>query len=260
MIKFFRHIRKSLIEKNQMGKYFKYAIGEILLVVIGILIALQINNWNESRKANALEKNYYCLLLDDLNQDKQQVKTLKILVQERIEYSNQLIFVIQQDQSNATEFGKNLRYAIRLGAKSFQPNDATYQDIKSSGNLSIIKDKKIIKALNAYFKSTDGYTKAILKNVEMDFDRLSNIESFLSIGLFNSNNEFYKDQIFTEEIRKQLSKDLPQFLSEDLKPKLYSTALSIGLNNRRRLELLQLIENEVDKMQKNLEQKCSTND
>ena len=51
MIKFFRHIRKSLIQENQMGKYFKYAIGEILLVVIGILIALQINNWNEHRKS-----------------------------------------------------------------------------------------------------------------------------------------------------------------------------------------------------------------
>ena len=51
MIKFFRHIRRSLINQNRMGKYFKYAIGEIFLVVFGILIALQINNWNENRKA-----------------------------------------------------------------------------------------------------------------------------------------------------------------------------------------------------------------
>lgn len=50
MIKFFRKIRYDLMEKNKTGKYIKYAIGEILLVVIGILIALQINNWNEERK------------------------------------------------------------------------------------------------------------------------------------------------------------------------------------------------------------------
>ena len=50
MIKFFRYIRKDLMEQNKTSKYFKYAIGEIFLVVIGILIALQINNWNEKRK------------------------------------------------------------------------------------------------------------------------------------------------------------------------------------------------------------------
>lgn len=65
MIKFFRHIRKSLIEKNQMGKYFKYAIGEILLVVIGILIALQINNLNEERKLRNDEQ----VLLNQLKQE-----------------------------------------------------------------------------------------------------------------------------------------------------------------------------------------------
>ena len=62
MIKFFRHIRKDLMEQNppagragKTSRYFKYAIGEIILVVIGILIALQINNWNEKRKESKQE-------------------------------------------------------------------------------------------------------------------------------------------------------------------------------------------------------------
>jgi hypothetical protein len=58
------------MSENKTGKYFKYAIGEIVLVVIGILIALSINNWNESRKENILAKNYYNRLLSDLKADK----------------------------------------------------------------------------------------------------------------------------------------------------------------------------------------------
>jgi hypothetical protein len=57
MIKFFRKIRQNLLLENKNGKYFKYAIGEIVLVVIGILIALQINNANEQSKQNSLAKN-----------------------------------------------------------------------------------------------------------------------------------------------------------------------------------------------------------
>jgi hypothetical protein len=56
MLKFFRTIRKKLIEEDNVRKYLLYAIGEILLVVIGILIALQVNNWNEERVAVANEK------------------------------------------------------------------------------------------------------------------------------------------------------------------------------------------------------------
>jgi hypothetical protein len=56
MIKFFRKIRQNLLTQGKTGKYFKYAIGEIVLVVIGILIALGINNWNEHRKNKESEK------------------------------------------------------------------------------------------------------------------------------------------------------------------------------------------------------------
>ncbi|MDT0558256.1 DUF6090 family protein [Ichthyenterobacterium sp. W332] len=69
MIKFFRHIRRSLIQKNQMGKYFKYAIGEIILVVIGILIALSINNWNQKRIQLIEEKKLVQNILNDLEAD-----------------------------------------------------------------------------------------------------------------------------------------------------------------------------------------------
>ena len=69
MIKFFRHIRKSLLMENKTSKYFKYAIGEIILVMIGILLALQVNNWNERRKEKSLEKvlltSIYHSIVDD---------------------------------------------------------------------------------------------------------------------------------------------------------------------------------------------------
>ena len=58
MIKFFRKTRQSLLSEGKIIKYFKYAFGEIILVVIGILIALQINNWNQNQGIKKQLKNY----------------------------------------------------------------------------------------------------------------------------------------------------------------------------------------------------------
>ena len=69
MIKLFRKIRYELMEQNKTGKYIKYAIGEIVLVVIGILIALSINNWNENRKENKYLNQVYVQLQKDLQAD-----------------------------------------------------------------------------------------------------------------------------------------------------------------------------------------------
>src|SRR5210317_1967479 len=69
MIKFFRKIRQNLLSEGKTGKYLKYAIGEIILVVVGILIALSINNWNEERKQNELETVYLKRLHNELKKD-----------------------------------------------------------------------------------------------------------------------------------------------------------------------------------------------
>jgi hypothetical protein len=69
MINFFRKTRKTLADENKFIKYFRYVIGEIVLVVIGILIALQINNWNEERKEYSKIKKYANSLIIDLQSD-----------------------------------------------------------------------------------------------------------------------------------------------------------------------------------------------
>ena len=69
MLRFFRQIRQRLLTDNKFSKYLLYAIGEILLVVIGILIALQINNWNEQRKDNQTVIQLYHNLESSLKTD-----------------------------------------------------------------------------------------------------------------------------------------------------------------------------------------------
>jgi len=84
MIKFFRKTRYNLMEQNKTGKYLKYAIGEIVLVVIGILIALQINSWNENRK-DRLEEQAVLLQL------KEDFQTNLLQLEQKIEMRNKMI-------------------------------------------------------------------------------------------------------------------------------------------------------------------------
>ena len=74
MLTFFRRIRQGLIDSSSTRKYLLYAIGEIALVVIGILIALQINNWNEERKNNSFERQILTELLRDISEDTSAIK------------------------------------------------------------------------------------------------------------------------------------------------------------------------------------------
>tara|TARA_R110002111_G_C5869870_1_gene361375 strand:+ start:7 stop:786 length:780 start_codon:yes stop_codon:yes gene_type:complete len=256
MIKFFRKIRQDLLSKGKTGKYFKYAIGEIILVVIGILIALQINNWNENRKASKLEQSYYCLLLDDIEQDKIQIEQLTTLNNKRIEASNKAIIIIQNEKVNLKELGKAVALSRRDGSQYFVPNTSTYEDIKSSGNLNIIKNKNITKSLNRYAKTVEGYGNTIQSNFKIVINRVIQTADWFNVGAVHSN---YKD-IYPKEIQDNLSADLPKKIPIESKSRLYEDLVIEGSILRRRSELLKLINNEVDIVKSKLSKQCEFED
>jgi sensor domain CHASE-containing protein len=99
MIKFFRKIRYDLMEKNKTGKYFKYAIGEIILVVIGILIALSINNWNQSQKEKQIETQYLNNIVRDLNEQLNSIDTQMQTEQSYYEAASYLIEDYNKDHA-----------------------------------------------------------------------------------------------------------------------------------------------------------------
>ena len=144
MIKFFRHIRKTLISENNMGKYFKYAIGEILLVVIGILLALQINNWNENRK----ERSNELKILNTLNAEfTRNGNTLDSLLLELKVIEQSLSFVLQKIEPNpkinftAVELDSILYNSFDNPV--WKRSEYTLRNLESSGKLSALSNEDL---------------------------------------------------------------------------------------------------------------------
>ena len=142
MLKFFKHIRKNLLMENKPGKYIKYAIGEILLVVIGILIALQINNWNEARKEGIEEQK----ILKALNSD---FKYNKVELQQNIKETNQTVVktnnvlkVFQIDTPIDRKTSDSLINRL-FSFSTFHPSDGTLNEVINSGRLKILKNDEL---------------------------------------------------------------------------------------------------------------------
>jgi hypothetical protein len=148
MIKFFRHIRQNLLSEGKTGKYLKYAIGEIILVMIGILLALQINNSNELRKQREEE----AIILSGIQKDfiETRANILKTLTREEKVILNcrDLIDAIEtQDYSINPD---TIAFKINRGAFSWFKVEAvmgTYDALIGSGKTSIIHNQKLLNAL-----------------------------------------------------------------------------------------------------------------
>jgi len=151
MIPFFRKIRKTLADDNKPLKYLRYAIGEIVLVVIGILIALQINNWNERVKF----KNNVATILEELKQD----------LNSDIHYLEDLDSIygnwdIQADNILKALRGKPIRqinesseYMVGRGSmNNLSISTTTFDQLKNSGLLYNIKAHAITEEINHYYE------------------------------------------------------------------------------------------------------------
>ncbi len=147
MIKFFRKIRYDLMEKNKTGKYLKYAIGEIVLVVIGILIALQINNWNEEKKSKQQLGDFLILMLDELSQDKIFLEEGLSLLDRNVSFLNSVSEKKYSDIS-IEDFPKI------IGKSSASKNfGTTYNNLKTEGKFNLIENIELKKSINSYYEN-----------------------------------------------------------------------------------------------------------
>lgn len=151
MIKFFSKIRQRLLSENKLSKYLIYAIGEIILVIIGILIALGINE-NAKEKNNLQQRNLYIIQLnDEVNRNLDLLTYHENYINEMIQEVDTLIQIITNNEyDNPNLFSKS---RILINNNSFNPIMVTYENLKSSGDLKLFKDLKLRNSISEPYET-----------------------------------------------------------------------------------------------------------
>lgn len=184
MNRIFSQIRKTLLKSGKFTGYISYAIGEIILVVLGILIALQINNWNEERKQKNLVKSYYESLYTDLKKDSVEYSRKKYNANRNISKLNNLLRFIENDYNigrtriDSVSFGDHVYKdtlalifsASQAGFLQFpQTYENTISDLRSTGNIKLLRNKELKSKLLEYYnfgKLTNSWSEALIFNRE----------------------------------------------------------------------------------------------
>jgi hypothetical protein len=159
-MKIFRIIRQSLLSENKFSIYLLYAIGEIILVVIGILIALRVNNWNQSRILSKEE----AVLIENLKTEFE----VNLANLEEVKIKNNLIYnstnllkqLIGEEDSIIQKHNVDSLIYNAILITDFQPNQFVLSQIKSGDKLDIIKSEKIKRLLYEWNKALNAKTEA----------------------------------------------------------------------------------------------------
>jgi len=195
MIRFFRTIRKKIIASGSITKYLLYATGEILLVVIGILIALQVNNWNEERKNRGEEIFFLEKLVSNLEADSLTANNLLVYMYDmESKIDSSLYMMAHPEAFDSRRFTTYIN--MMLGTTSINLNRATYDNLLSSGKISLIMNQQIVDALFDYYDPASGhlswaeaqkkYTRNHFGPLLMEVDYIVPV---LDSGISNSNYE-----------------------------------------------------------------------
>ena len=155
MIKFFRNIRQRLLTQNKFSKYLLYAIGEIILVVIGILIALQINNWNEIQKGKRKAVIILETIRSDMAQDLDEMGNLKVSWGNRLVYFQKIYPSFNPDiEINITDIdtSSQIKYWTLFGlSKPFRSNRSSFDAMISQGNSDLLTNKKLFADIQEFY-------------------------------------------------------------------------------------------------------------
>ncbi|RNC92079.1 MAG: hypothetical protein ED555_02935 [Allomuricauda sp.] len=176
MIKFFRRIRHTLLSENRFSKYLIYALGEIILVVIGILLALQINTWNEARKDKAVGDQYLADIRQDLENDLDQMKGIMTAISYEISVITSIDSSLYKIHAPRSEEGSKLFVnpfeltpdsihitSIFYRNRSFRPAEGTYTSLIADGKSGLIKNRDLLLKIQAIY---DGENKRLASTYE----------------------------------------------------------------------------------------------
>ena len=166
MIKFFRKIRQRLLTENKFSKYLLYAIGEIVLVVIGILIALQLNNLNEESKNREFEKEILAQIQENINNDKLALKQIVNDFNKAITSSEK---ILQSEVSDKTEDSIKIWLGSIIMFNRFQPLTNAYEVLKSKG-LDKISNKNLRFLLGKYYDDEASQMIKSTNDIELTFN------------------------------------------------------------------------------------------
>ena len=151
MINFLRRIRRNMMTEKKSDLYLVYAIGEVVLVVLGILIALQIDNWNENKQIRKTEQQYLLALKEEFSFNKGELES--IMNRNKLNFDHALIILDNTGPANPEitdeEFGRLMRNSLSTETQ-FDPNQGVIDEIISSGKLGIFSSKELKFALSSW--------------------------------------------------------------------------------------------------------------